>query len=174
MKRFVLTTIATVAALAVNAQVYIGGGVRFWDNNDDNRTTISLTPEVGYRVSKRFAFGAALGYEYSKDNGVRTDSYHAAPYLRHFIYSRNRLDLFWEATLEFCYADPSNGASAYCLGIGAKPGISYAISDHLTISAFVGFFGYRHCERGFKHPRYEPGLGVSLVNDLAFSFHYYF
>lgn len=174
MKRVIFTAITAIIVIAGNAQVYIGGGLKFWDNNDDKRTTISVTPEVGYRVSKRFAFGACLGYEYSKSEGVHTDSYSVEPYLRHFIYSFNNFDLFWEGTLEFCYVDPNNAESGYCLGIGAKPGISYTINDHFCITAFVGFFGYRHCEKEFKHPKFEPGLGISLVNDLSFSFHYYF
>jgi hypothetical protein len=174
MRRTALVLLLSFLASGSIAQVYIGGGIRFWDNNDDGKRSISFTPDVGYRASKRFAFGAVFGYEYSKHKGMHSDTYSTAPYLRHFVYTFNGLDLFWEATLEFCYYDPNKGKSGYCIGIGAKPGISYTINEHFCLSAYMGFFGYRHCRKGFTHPQYEPGLGLSLTNDLGFSFHYYF
>lgn len=174
MRRNLLAIIIAALAVTTHAQVYLGGGIRFWDNNDDNRRTISVTPEIGYRVSKRFAFGAGIGYEYSNLQGSHSDTYSVKPYLRHYIYSIKGLELFWEGTFEFCYYDPSEGKSAYCIGIGVKPGIGYAINEHFTISAYIGFFGYRHCEAGFAHPEYEPGLGLSITNNLTFCFDYYF
>ena len=174
MKRFILAAAIMVLSIAADAQIFIGGGMRFWDNDDDDRTTISVTPEIGYRVNRRFAFGADIGYEYSKEKSIHSDTYSIAPYLRHFVYSFNGFDLFWEGTLEFCYYVPSKGKEGYCIGIGAKPGISYTINRHFCLSAYTGFFGYRHCEKEFNHPKYEAGLGVSLINDLTFSFHYYF
>ena len=174
MKKFVLTAVIAALSASAGAQVYIGGGIRFWDNNDDKRTTISFTPEVGYRASKRFAFGAQLGYEYSKENGSRSNIYSATPYLRHYLYTSNGLEIFWNAMLEFCYIDPSKGRSGYCLGIGASPGISYKLSRHFSVSAYLGFIGYRHREREVPHPRHEPGLGLSFSNDLSFNFHYHF
>lgn len=173
MKKFIITAAFIILTTVCSAQVYFGGGIKFWDNSDDNRTTISFTPEVGYRVSERFAFGAKLGYEYNKEKGAHTDNYSAEPYLRHFIYTINNFDLFWEGTLELCYSDPSDRASGYCLGIGAKPGISYTINEHFCITAFIGFFGYRHCDKDFTHPRYEAGLGINFINELAFSFYYH-
>ena len=174
MRSFILTAAIIAFAATADAQIYIGGGLRFWDNNDDDRRTISFTPDIGYRVSRRFAFGAGIGYEYRKEKGVHSDTYSVVPYLRHYVYSFNGFDLFWEGTLEFCYYDPGEGKNAYCIGIGGKPGISYTINEHFCISACAGFLGYRHCEEEFTHPKYEPGLGFSLTNDLAFSFHYYF
>ena len=174
MRRFILTAAIMVSAIVADAQVYIGGGMRFWDNDDDDRTTISVTPEIGYRFSRRFALGTGMGYEYGKEKGIHSDTYSITPYLRHFIYSFNGFDIFWEGTIEFYYYVPEKGRDGYSIGIGARPGISYTIDRHFCLSAYTGFFGYRHCEREFNHPKYEGGLGLSLTNDLTFSFHYYF
>lgn len=174
MKRIILTTLITALALAADAQVYLGGGLHFWDNDNERSRTISITPEIGYRVNKSFAFGTSIGYEHLKEKGVHSDTYSVAPYLRHIVYSVNGFDLFWEGRLEFCYYDPRNAKSGYCIGIGARPGISYTINGHFRLSAYAGFFGYRHCEKEFKHPKYEQGLGLSLTNELALSFHYCF
>ena len=174
MKKAFFAIVAIMFFGSTGAQIYVGGGIEFWDNNDDHRTSISFTPEVGYRVSKHFAFGTAVGYEYSKEKGFHSDTYIARPYLKHYVYSFKGFDLLWEATLEFCYYDPSNSSSGYCIGIGAKPGISYTINKHFCISAYIGFFGYRHCEKEFIHPEFESGLGLKLKNELAFTFHYLF
>lgn len=174
MRKFLYVIFFITFAINGNAQVYIGGEISFWDNNDDHETTISVIPEVGYRVSKRFAAGAKAGYGYSKVKGVHTDSYIIEPYLRHIPYSKNGFEIYWDGTLELSFIDPSNARSGYCLGIGAKPGIGYIINGHFGITANLGFIGYRHCERNFKHPKYKPGLGFSFLNDLSFSLYYHF
>ena len=173
MKKFILATFI-IFTTTINAQVYIGGGVSFWDNNDDDRRSISFTPEVGFRINPRVAFGANIGYEYLKEKGARNEVFTFSPYMRIFLYSLKNVDLFWDSTVGIKHINPHNSKAGNCIEIGVKPGISYTFNHHFCVTASMGFVGYRHCERDFGNTKYEPGLGFRLINELAFSFHYYF
>lgn len=174
MKTIVTTFLLALLAFSVEAQSYIGGGIGFWYNDKENRTTITFTPEIGYRVSRRFAFGARIGYEHNKDKDTRNDTYTLAPYLKHYLYSYKDLDLLWDGTVEYSYIDSRKDGGGNCIGVGVKPGISYTINSHFCITAHFGFIGYRHCDNNIINAGNDAGLGFKFHNELHFSFHYHF
>ena len=47
MKKFVILLFVAMAALSAKAQVYVGGTVSLWHNDDVDATTFTLNPEVG-------------------------------------------------------------------------------------------------------------------------------
>lgn len=49
MKKFVILLFVAMAALSAKAQVYVGGTVALWHNDDLDATTFALNPEVGYK-----------------------------------------------------------------------------------------------------------------------------
>lgn len=174
MKKIITSMALTIFTLTTYAQGYAGGGMTFWYNDKDNRTTIAFTPEIGYRASKRFAFGVSLGYRHNKEKETRSDVYSVAPYIRHYLYSLNELDLLWDGIIEYSYTDTRNNGHGNTIGIGVKPGISYTINKHFCITAHIGFIGYRHCDRKAITEENTPGLGLRLYNELNFTFHYHF
>lgn len=46
MKKFVILLFVAMAALSAKAQVYVGGTVALWHNDDLDATTFALNPEV--------------------------------------------------------------------------------------------------------------------------------
>lgn len=52
MKKFVILLFVAMAALSAKAQVYVGGTVALWHNDDLDATTFALNPEVGYNLRK--------------------------------------------------------------------------------------------------------------------------
>ena len=53
MKKFVILLFVAMAALSAKAQVYVGGTVALWHNDDLDATTFALNPEVGYNLKDR-------------------------------------------------------------------------------------------------------------------------
>lgn len=45
MKKFVILLFVAMAALSAKAQVYVGGTVALWHNDDLDATTFALNPE---------------------------------------------------------------------------------------------------------------------------------
>ena len=52
MKKFVILLFVAMAALSAKAQVYVGGTVALWHNDDLDATTFALNPEVGYNLNE--------------------------------------------------------------------------------------------------------------------------
>ena len=57
MKKFVILLFVAMAALSAKAQVYVGGTVALWHNDDLDATTFALNPEVGYNLNEKLAIG---------------------------------------------------------------------------------------------------------------------
>lgn len=52
MKKIVLFLFVAIATLSVKAQdLYMGGTVGLWRNDDANTTSFKLAPEIGYNLS---------------------------------------------------------------------------------------------------------------------------
>lgn len=59
-----------VSALAAQAQeMYLGGGISLWRNDDTERTKFSISPDFGYNFNSRWAVGAELVF--SHESGER-------------------------------------------------------------------------------------------------------
>ena len=53
MKKIVFFLFATMLVASVKAQVYVGGTVGLWHNDDLDATFFKLEPEVGYNLSEK-------------------------------------------------------------------------------------------------------------------------
>ena len=94
MKKIVMFLFVVMVALSVKAQVYVGGTVGFWHNDDADATTFTLAPEVGYNFSEKWAVGAVLEFAHSKvskdDLSLKGNAFALAPYAR-YSYYENKL-----------------------------------------------------------------------------------
>ena len=95
MKKIVLTMVAALAAVSMNAQVYIGGSVAIeaWSSQklagDKSETAFKIMPEIGYNLSDEWAIGTVIGYQSDKFNGVNgvsESAFSIAPYARYTFY----------------------------------------------------------------------------------------
>ena len=65
MKKIVLFLFVAIATLSVKAQdLYMGGTVGLWRNDDANTTSFKLAPEIGYNLSEQWALGVELQFNH--------------------------------------------------------------------------------------------------------------
>lgn len=60
MKRIVVFLFVVMAALAAKSQVYVGGNISLWHNDDVDATSFTLAPEVGYEFSDQWSVVPSL------------------------------------------------------------------------------------------------------------------
>ena len=73
MKKIVILLFVAMVALSAKAQVYVGGTVSLWHNDDVDATTFTLNPEVGYNLNEKWAVGGILTFSHSKlDDRIKT------------------------------------------------------------------------------------------------------
>ena len=93
MKKFVILLFVAMAALSAKAQVYVGGTVALWHNDDLDATTFALNPEVGYNLNEKLAIGGVLTFAHSKLDEGKYNAFALAPYAR-YSYYETKLSVF--------------------------------------------------------------------------------
>lgn len=95
MKKILLLVVVVMAALSATAQdMYLGGGISLWRNDDLDKTSFSISPDFGYNLNSRWAVGGALGFAHSYDEGESHNSFALAPYARFSFYENKIVRLF--------------------------------------------------------------------------------
>lgn len=150
MKKIVLLMFVVCAALTANAQVYVGGSVGFWHNDDADATSYKIIPEIGYNLSDKWALGMEIGYYHAEDgifNGEimpETNFFSVAPYARFIYYENGIVRLFLDGGFGFgTYKIKDLGDSENGFEIGIKPGIAVKLNDRFSLISKIGFLGYR-------------------------------
>lgn len=144
MKKLFLTFAFAVCALAMNAQLYVGGEVGAWRDHKANYTTFYVQPEVGYNLNSQWAVGLELGYRYNYNNGAKTNVFGLAPYARYTYAKLGPVNLFLDGGLSYYAADRAGDPKSF--EIGLKPGASINLTDKLSFVTHVGFLGYKDDE----------------------------
>ncbi len=175
MKKILLTLTLAVASLAASAQVYLGGEVGFWRDYQDNQTTFSLAPEVGYNLSDKWALGIALGYQHVYTEGTKINAFTVNPYARWTYASFGPVNLFLDGGFDFgTYKVKDGGDAVNAWGIGVKPGLAVNLTEKLSFVAHVGFLGFRDADDELSSV-YNRGFGFDLDgNSLQFGLYYNF
>lgn len=93
MKKFVILLFVAMAALSAKAQVYVGGTVALWHNDDLDATTFALNPEVGYNLNEKLAIGGVLTFAHSKLDEGKYNAFALAPYALTLI-MKTKLSVF--------------------------------------------------------------------------------
>ena len=134
MKKFLLIALLAVSAVAAKAQVYVGGQVGFWHNDDAKTTNIIIAPEVGYTFNEKWSAGVALQYGHYKADEYKMDAFTISPYARYTYFKSGIVNLFVDGGVDFAVAKPKDGDSATGFGIGFKPGVSLNVTENVTNS----------------------------------------
>lgn len=92
MKKIVILLFVAMVALSAKAQVYVGGTVSLWHNDDVDATTFTLNPEVGYNLNEKWAVGGILTFSHSKLDEGKYNAFGLAPYARYsYLIMKTRL-----------------------------------------------------------------------------------
>lgn len=178
MKKIGMLLFFVIAALSVKAQVYVGGEISLWHNDDTHVTSFLLSPEVGYNLNEKWAVGANLtfihqgGIEFNELSDVDMNGFALAPYARYSYYENKMVRLFIDGGLGFSTYkyDLINAESNNGFEVGFRPGIALKLNKHFSMVAKCGFLGYRD---DFMYG--ENGYGFAFSSeDLALGFHYEF
>ena len=165
MKKFLTLVVVLMAALSVHAQeMYLGGGISLWRNDDAERTSFSISPDFGYCFNEKWAVGAELVYSHDYEAGIPSgstlNSFALAPYARYSFYENKIVRLFIDMGVGVSVLKPKHHDATTGVEVGLKPGLAIKLNDHFSLISKVGFAGYRH-----DYFRGEAGLGVALEGE---------
>lgn len=165
MKKFLMTIVAAVAAISVNAQVYLGGSVGFQvTSHDGNSTTAwNVTPEVGYTLSDDLAIGIALGYGEAGKDATKVKTLGVNPYLRYNFLKFDHVNIFFDGGFGFANVDSKSlGYKTNTWNVGLKPGVSLNLNENVSFVAHLGFLGFQSAKPDFDGAKATNTFGVDL------------
>lgn len=159
MKKVLFVLVMMVSALAAQAQeMYLGGGISLWRNDDTERTKFSISPDFGYNFNSRWAVGAELVFSHeSGEKDYSCNAFALAPYARYSFYENKIVRLFLDMGLGFSTSKVKHEDAKNGFEVGVKPGIAIKLNEHFSLISKVGFAGFRD-----DYFRGENGLGVDL------------
>lgn len=183
MKKFVVLLFVAMAAVAVQAQVYVGGSLGFWHNDDADVTSFQLAPEVGYEINDQWSVGGSIifahakykhGYDFGPlevEGKVKINAFAFAPYARYTFLNSKIVRLFVDGGLGLSTYKVKGHDSEAGFEIGVKPGIAIKLGNHLSFITKYGFMGYRDDYLLGD----QNGYGFNFSSeDLSIGFHYTF
>lgn len=160
MKKFYMTMVALLVAVAASAQVYVGGNFGVTsvsvDNSgdDDSETAYSFVPEVGYNFDKNWAAGISIGWAKGTCFGFETDgrSFSVEPYVRCTFYRSDLISVFCDGAVGYAHA--YDGTDVDVTRIGVKPGVALNVGK-FSMVAHVGFLGWQQAKTKTEHHYYD-------------------
>ena len=162
MKKIILMLMFLVATVTVSAQGwYTGGEIGLWRDKSAKSTSFSLVPDFGYSFNNKWSAGAKLGFYHLSE--PKASSLTIDVYARYTYYSKGIVSLYADGGVGFGAID----ADGYQVGI--TPGIAVKLNDQFSVTATLGYLGYRDKYLG------EDGFGFHMKSsDLKFGFYYSF
>lgn len=138
-------------SLTANAQFWAGGQVGFntsktsIDGNELEKTNnFALIPEVGYKINDNWDIAVAIGYAHESGKGTTSSNRLAInPYARYTFAKCGDVSFFADGG--FAYGIVHESGSDNDLNIwqiAIKPGISYSISEKVSLVAHIGNLGW--------------------------------
>lgn len=186
MKKILLTIVAVLAAVNMNAQVYVGGSIGFGSvkpiGGGDSEFTFRILPEIGYNFTDQWAAGIVLGYQKGTCsigngdyNASDTETFKIAPYVRYTALEWEMVKLFFDGA--FSFSSTKDWGSNFAGGI--SPGIAVALTDEITFVTHLGFFGFETFSPGdaLKAQGYTKSgseFGLDFRNNCSFGVYFNF
>jgi len=172
MKKIFVLCVIVCASVSVKAQLYLGGSLGFWlnENNSVETTTIKFLPEVGYSINDKWAVGGVLGYTHVEvDDKDASKTFKFAPYARFSFYGTDLVRLFVDGGISVYSSKVGKGDSETTFSTGFEPGVALDLSKRISLVTKFGFFGYR------EYSEDHNAFGLNLDgNTLTFGVYYSF
>ena len=181
MKKFLMTIVAACAAVSMNAQVYLGGGIGFKSvsHDGDSKSEFAIMPEVGYTLDENSAIGITLGYaSYANDDSKLS----VAPYYRYNLAKFGNVSLFADGTVYFSQYTKKDGnvvenkdLKTNTFGLGIKPGVAVSLTKELSFVSHLGFLGYENAKEDVSGAKATSTFGLDFSSlNLTFGLYYNF
>ncbi len=183
MKKIILTALVAVASLAANAQVWVGGEVGFSADkttNDGNKfqnsASFSFLPEIGYTINDKWDIALTIGIDHgnarNKIDDIETNynSFILNPYARYKFAKAGDFTFFVDGGFAYKYthwSEMPDNQNAWVIAI--KPGISYNLSDKVSLVAHVGDLSYSFAKQGnVKYNKFGVGVDGNAITFGAY------
>ena len=176
MKKIVLTMMAAMVAVVMDAQIYVGGAVGFQtvSHDGDNETTLMLQPEAGYNLNEDWAIGMAFGYAERGKDESKVKTFVFNPYVRYNAVKLDKVTLFLDGGFDYTNTKYNN-YKVNAWGLGVKPGISVALNDNLSFVSHMGFIGFNSSKPDVDGAKATNTFGVDIdASSLSFGLFYNF
>ena len=170
MKNKLILLVLFLAGLELNAQVFVGGGLGIYSssistttgsitNNGPSTLDYNFSPEVGFFIQDNLALGLRLSIfnqttktnvNQNRDDTHVTNSWSIAPFIRYYLAKSGNFSFFGEGALGIGGATSKNtsgstteeGPTTTIVSIGVSPGISYDLSEKVSLIAKLGGISY--------------------------------
>jgi long-subunit fatty acid transport protein len=178
MKKIVLTFAAAMAAMVMDAQVYLGGtlGFKSTSYDGDSSTSFVIKPEVGYNLNEDWSLGVVFGYGESGKDATKVKTLNINPYARYNAVKLDKVTLFIDGT--FGYESNDSKIAGYktnTWGVGVKPGVAVALNDNVSFVSHMGFLGYQSSKPDYDNAKATNTFGLKMdATSLDFGFYYTF
>lgn len=129
--------VMAVAALTSNAQeskYYVGGSLGYSYGTNSEVHSLTIAPDFGYVLSKKWDLGFAVDYTYAGG----THYIGLNPYARYTFLNFGRVALFADGG--FSVAHMTGCWTPWSIGI--KPGLKVTLTPQLCFVAHLGMIGY--------------------------------
>ena len=144
MKKLFLTlALAFVGIFTANAQVWIGGSLEGYANDD--RSQVAVTPEIGYSFSDSrwtIATGARVELDIY-NNDVQSTMFALSPYVRYALMNVEKFSTFMDLTCDLGLKGYKDG-DEFPFRIALQPGVAFNPTKHWTAAFRFGLIGYDH------------------------------
>jgi hypothetical protein len=149
MKKMMMTMVAAMMAVTMNAQLYVGGSVgvaSIKNGSADAETTYKFVPEFGYNLNDEWALGVALGYQKgacdlmtgSYAQNTDTEVFAINPYVRYTAVKSKLVNVFVDGGIGVAsYKDMGTEFS-----LGLRPGVAVNLSESISFVSHFGFVGF--------------------------------
>lgn len=174
--RVFLIALFSFIYISLNAQVFVGGSVRFnTSNSEDNGTTtpqkvsnynLDLIPSVGKFLSEKLAIGLALNVSLTGNKtAVNTETISKSsgigirPFLRYYALKWNKFSIYGQGNIGLDFYNSSvetggtttDGPKQTIASLSIYPGLSYDVSEKLSLQTSLNIFSF--------------GYNYGIVND---------
>jgi len=164
MKKFIIIAAALLLTLGANAQVFIGGSFGLSVNSQDENGSLTdyssfafnFMPKIGYFFNSKIAAGlnVSLGISGSSglsaaNNDVESSSLQLgiAPFVRYYALAFGKFNVGIEGVVGGTFGSSTTktgtverkGPKTTAFSINFKPMVSYDLSEHVSLEAYLGF-----------------------------------
>lgn len=161
-----MISLLSFLCIGVNAQYFAGGSINLstTHSTDEIGTTTTvdaksfstgISPAVGMFLSDKLAIGLELNTGFSKrETGVdtktitKTTYFGVSPFVKYYMVKWNKLSLYGQGTMRtgFSTTNIESGlteteSKTTSIGFSVFPGLSYDLSDKLSLQTSLNFLG---------------------------------
>ena len=194
MKRILLMALMAVMTSVASAQLWMSGSVELSVDNYDEynqegtfqrNTSFRFSPKLGYDLNTHWSVGLSMSYSHQQtkqDNtnyvngssNVHINYYEFGPFVRYYV-NESRLRFFVDGN-PYYTINHQQGASYsnHAIGLSLLPGLSYALTDRIGLTANFGAFSWHY---GFydndEHNGRTSQVSFHLANSIGLGLYFY-